>query len=57
MRAALIKMGYTPDVRTWHRFRATARTMLAERLDCEPLVIDPDADTQAILSRLERIGA
>ena len=40
VRTALITMGYTPDVHTWHGFRATARTMLAERLDCEPLVIE-----------------
>lgn len=40
VRTALITMGYTPDVQTWHGFRATARTMLAERLDCEPLVIE-----------------
>ena len=40
VRAALISMGYTPDVHTWHGFRATARTMLAERLDVDPLVIE-----------------
>jgi len=40
VRTALITMGYTSDVHTWHGFRATARTMLAERLDCEPLVIE-----------------
>ena len=40
VRTALITMGFTPDVQTWHGFRATARTMLAERLDCEPLVIE-----------------
>jgi integrase len=40
VRTALITLGYTPDVQTWHGFRATARTMLAERLDCEPLVIE-----------------
>ena len=33
-------MGYTPDLQTWHGFRATARTMLAERLDFDPLVIE-----------------
>ena len=33
-------MGYTAQVQTWHGFRATARTMLAERLDCDPLVIE-----------------
>lgn len=40
VRMALITMGYTPDLQTWHGFRATARTMLAERLDCDPLVIE-----------------
>lgn len=40
VRTALITMGYTPDIQTWHGFRATARTMLAERLDCDPLVIE-----------------
>lgn len=33
-------MGSTPGVHTRHGFRATARTMLAERLDCDPLVIE-----------------
>ncbi len=40
VRSALIVMGYTPDIQTWHGFRATARTMLAERLECDPLVIE-----------------
>jgi len=40
VRTALITMGYTPDVQTWHGFRATARTMLAERLECDPLLIE-----------------
>jgi integrase len=40
VRTALITMGYTPEIQTWHGFRATARTMLAERLDCDPLVIE-----------------
>ena len=40
VRTALIAMGYTPDIQTWHGFRATARTMLAERLDFDPLVIE-----------------
>lgn len=40
VRTALITMGYTPEVQTWHGFRATARTMLAERLECDPLVIE-----------------
>ena len=40
VRTALITLGYTPDIQTWHGFRATARTMLAERLDCDPMVIE-----------------
>ena len=40
VRTALISMGYTPDIQTWHGFRATARTMLAERLEYDPLVIE-----------------
>ncbi len=40
VRTALITLGYTPELQTWHGFRATARTMLAERLDCDPLVIE-----------------
>ena len=40
VRTALISMGYTPDLQTWHGFRATARTMLAERLDFDALVIE-----------------
>ena len=40
VRTALIAMGYTPDIQTWHGFRATARTMLAELLDFDPLVIE-----------------
>jgi integrase len=40
VRTALISMGYTSDIQTWHGFRATARTMLAERLDIDPLVIE-----------------
>ena len=40
VRTALITMGYTPEIQTWHGFRATARTMLAERLDIDPLVIE-----------------
>lgn len=40
VRTALITMGYTPDTHTWHGFRATARTMLAERLEVDPLVIE-----------------
>ncbi|WP_368924279.1 tyrosine-type recombinase/integrase [Comamonas aquatica] len=40
VRTALISMGYTPDIQTWHGFRASARTMLAEQLECDPLVIE-----------------
>ncbi|MDP3230204.1 MAG: integrase arm-type DNA-binding domain-containing protein [Acidovorax sp.] len=40
VRTALISMGYTSDLHTWHGFRATARTMLAEQLECDPLVIE-----------------
>jgi integrase len=40
VRTALISMGYTSDLQTWHGFRATARTMLAEVLECDPLVIE-----------------
>ncbi len=40
VRTALIAMGYTSDVQTWHGFRATARTMLAEVLEFDPLVIE-----------------
>jgi integrase len=40
VRTALISMGYTPEVQTWHGFRASARTMLAEVLEFDPLVID-----------------
>lgn len=40
VRTALISMGYTPEKQTWHGFRATARTMLAERLEFDPLVIE-----------------
>ena len=40
VRTALIILGYTSELQTWHGFRATARTMLAERLDCDPLVIE-----------------
>lgn len=40
VRTALISMGYTSDIQTWHGFRATARTMLAERLEIDPLVIE-----------------
>ncbi|MDO9143237.1 integrase arm-type DNA-binding domain-containing protein [Rhodoferax sp.] len=40
VRTALITLGYTSELHTWHGFRATARTMLAERLDCDPLIIE-----------------
>lgn len=40
VRTALITMGFTPDIHTWHGFRATARTMLAEVLEVDPLVIE-----------------
>jgi integrase len=40
VRTALIALGYTSDRQTWHGFRATARTILAERLDTDPLVIE-----------------
>lgn len=40
VRTALISMGYTSETQTWHGFRATARTMLAERLECDPLLIE-----------------
>jgi integrase len=40
VRTALISLGYTSELQTWHGFRATARTMLAERLDCDPILIE-----------------
>lgn len=40
VRTALIAMGYTPEIQTWHGFRATARTMLAERLEFDPHLIE-----------------
>jgi len=40
VRTALIALGYKSDLQTWHGFRATARTMLAERLDCDPILIE-----------------
>jgi integrase len=33
-------MGYTAEIQTWHGFRATARTMLAERLEFDTNVIE-----------------
>jgi integrase len=40
LRAALLTLGYGPDVQSVHGFRATARTLLAEVLDIDPLVIE-----------------
>jgi integrase len=40
LRAALGTLGYGPTVQSVHGFRATARTMLAEVLDFDPLVIE-----------------
>ncbi len=40
LRAALITLGYGPDVQSVHGFRATARTLLAEELNMDPLVIE-----------------
>jgi integrase len=40
LRAALITLGYGPTVQTVHGFRATARTLLAETLDVDPLLIE-----------------
>jgi integrase len=40
VRTALISMGYTAEIQTWHGFRATARTLLAEVLELDPLVIE-----------------
>jgi len=40
LRAALLTLGYGPDVQTVHGFRATARTLLAEELNADPLVIE-----------------
>ena len=40
LRAALQTLGYGPDVQSVHGFRATARTMLAEVLDFDPLIIE-----------------
>jgi integrase len=33
-------LGYGPDVQSVHGFRATARTLLAEELNIDPLVIE-----------------
>lgn len=40
LRAALLTLGYGPDKQSVHGFRATARTMLAEIHDIDPLVIE-----------------
>ena len=40
LRAALLTLGYGPDVQSVHGFRATARTLLAEELNMDPLVIE-----------------
>lgn len=40
LRAALLTLGYGPDVQSVHGFRATARTLLAEELNVDPLVIE-----------------
>jgi len=40
LRAALATLGYGPTVQSVHGFRATARTILAEVLDVDPLVIE-----------------
>ena len=40
LRAALLTLGYGPDVQSVHGFRATARTILAEGLNFDPLVIE-----------------
>ena len=40
LRAALLTLGYGPDKQSVHGFRATARTLLAEELAVDPLVIE-----------------
>lgn len=40
VRTALLSLGYGSDLQTWHGFRATARTMLAERLDFDINIIE-----------------
>ncbi|MCB2052110.1 MAG: integrase arm-type DNA-binding domain-containing protein [Novosphingobium sp.] len=40
LRAALLTLGYGPEVQTVHGFRATARTLLDEILEFDPLVIE-----------------
>lgn len=40
VRTALLSLGYNSDVQTWHGFRATARTLLAEKLNFDPNIIE-----------------
>ena len=40
VRSALIALGYTSELQTWHGFRATARTLLAEKLNYDPNIIE-----------------
>lgn len=40
LRAALLTLGYGPEVQSVHGFRATARTLMAEELNIDPLVIE-----------------
>ena len=40
LRAALMTLGYGPDEQSVHGLRATARTLLAEELSIDPLVIE-----------------
>ncbi|MBK7000987.1 MAG: hypothetical protein IPH35_13740 [Rhodoferax sp.] len=40
LRAALGTLGSGPDVQSVHGFRATARTLLAEEVGIDPLVIE-----------------
>ena len=40
LRAALQTLGYASDVQTVHGFRATGRTILAERLEFDPVLIE-----------------
>ena len=40
LRAALLTLGYGPEVQSVHGFRATARTLLAEELNIDPLAIE-----------------
>lgn len=40
LRAALKNLGYTSATQTVHGFRATARTLLAERLEFDPVLVE-----------------